>query len=94
MVAQRRSSPVSETVTWRKTGEEAVILNLETSEYFSANETGTFIWELLSAGQSPEKIPAALAEEFDISPERAAEDTAEFLEELTSLKLLCLKAGK
>lgn len=94
MAAQKGSSPVSEAVTWRKTGAEAVILNLETSEYFSANETGTFIWELLSAGHSPEEIPPALAEEFDIAPEKAAEDTAEFLEELTSLKLLCLKAGK
>lgn len=94
MSAAKGAPAVSETVTWRKTGDEAVILDLETSEYYSANETGTFIWELLGAGRSPEKIAEALAAEYGLARERADADTAEFLGELAKLKIVRHKAGK
>lgn len=32
---------------WRVLNGEAVIINVETSFYYSLNETGTFIWNLL-----------------------------------------------
>ena len=86
MKEEKKSALIAQAVTWRKTGEEAVILNLETSEYYSANETGTFIWEQLSAGKKPGKIAAA--------PALAAEDTAAFLKDLTQLKILAPEAKK
>jgi len=33
--------------TWRILEEEAVIINNETSFYYSLNKTGTYIWNLL-----------------------------------------------
>ncbi|MCX5791032.1 MAG: PqqD family protein [Elusimicrobia bacterium] len=94
MKEEKKSALIAQAVTWRKTGEEAVILNMETSEYYSANETGTFIWEQLSAGKKPEKIAAALAEEYGIAPALAAEDTAAFLKDLAKLKILAPEAIK
>lgn len=94
MAGAKKNGVISQAVTWRKTGDEAVILDLETSEYYSANETGTFIWELLSEGKSPEKIALALSAEYGIGAEKAAEDTEAFLADLSKLKILSPEAGK
>ncbi|OGS10725.1 MAG: hypothetical protein A2285_05805 [Elusimicrobia bacterium RIFOXYA12_FULL_57_11] len=88
MAGGKTHNGISEAVTWRKTGEEAVILNLETSEYYSANDTGTFIWELLSAGKQRAKVAEALAAEYGITEEQAALDTETFIEDLARLKIL------
>lgn len=88
MTSKKRNALVPASVTWRKTGDIGVLLDLETSEYYSLNDTGTFIWEMLDSGTPPESIPAAVAEEFAVSPEKAASDTAAFLKELAELKLL------
>lgn len=89
-----KSCAIPQTVTWRKTGEEAVILDLQTSEYFSANETGTFIWELLADGRKPARIAEALAAEYGIPAAQAADDVEVFLKELTKLKILSTEPGK
>lgn len=94
MPADKKNPLIREAITWRKTGDEAVILNLESSEYYSANEAGTFVWELFSAGKKQDKIAAALAEEYGIPPAQAAKDTSDFLKELAKLKIIAPEAVK
>lgn len=94
MSKEKPRSPFPPSVTWRRTGEEAVILNLDTSEYYSANEAGAFIWERLAAGASSGAIAGELAEEYGLPPSRAAADVEDFLGELAGLRLLGPKAGK
>ena len=84
---RKKEIKIGPTITWRKVNDEAVILNLETSVYYSVNNTGTFIWELLAGGRPTGKIGLALAEEYGISPEDAAADTAEFLDTMAELEL-------
>jgi hypothetical protein len=45
----------------------AVLLNLRTKRYFSLNETGTRVWELLLEGRTEEEIVAALLHEYEVS---------------------------
>lgn len=78
---------VSQGITWRKIKDEAVILNLGTSVYYTVNSTGAFIWGLLAAGKPAEKIALALAAEYELSQEEAAKDTCEFLKAVSGLKL-------
>ena len=78
---------ISPTVTWRKVNDETVILNLETSVYYTVNRTGALIWELLAKGRPAEKIAQALAAEYELSPGQAAEDVCEFLKAVSDLKL-------
>jgi len=92
MAGGKNHNGISEAVTWRKTGEEAVILNLETSEYYSANDSGTFIWELLAAGKKSGKIAEELSAEYGIPEEQAALDTAAFINDLARLKILTQEA--
>lgn len=90
----RKSGLIPGNVTWRKTGDEAVLLDLETSDYYSLNETGTFIWELLAAGKTPEKAAAALAAEYGVDQEQAERDLGDFLKDLAKLKVLSQEAAK
>ncbi|MDD2804576.1 MAG: PqqD family protein [Elusimicrobiales bacterium] len=94
MAGAKQNSGVSAAITWRKTGDEAVILNLETSEYYSLNETGTFIWELLAAGKPAARIAEALAAEYGVTEDQAAGDLADFLKDLSKHKILSRETAK
>ena len=52
------------------------------------NEVASRIWELLRSPTSADRIAEIVAGEFDVSPERAAEDVAEFLELLETRGLI------
>lgn len=91
MNSAQKQVKISDTVTWRKVKDEAVILNLETSEYYSVNPVGTLILELLSKNSSLEKISLALAEEYGISRAEAGADSGEFIKKLSGLGLITEK---
>lgn len=74
---------------WRVVDDEAVIVNIESSYYYGLNQTGTFIWSLLtgealSADEIVERVSAA----FNISAAEIAGDVRRVLSELTSENLL------
>ena len=55
---------------------------------FVLNELGTFIWDLLPKVENAEEICAAILEEYDVTPEVAAQDVAEFLQKLEEMNIL------
>ena len=52
------------------------------------NEVASRIWELIRSPTTADRIAEVIAEEFDVSPERAAEDVAEFLDSLGARELI------
>jgi hypothetical protein len=44
----------------------AVLLNLRTKRYYSLNETGTRIWQLLLEGRTEEEIVQTLTAEYEV----------------------------
>lgn len=88
MRPESKKIQISQAVTSRKTGDETVILNLETSDYYSANDTGSFIWDRLGEGQKPAKIAEALAAEYGIPARQAEQDTEAFIKDLAKLKIV------
>lgn len=74
--------PSSEVVSTEISDGESVLLSLETQQYYSLNETGARIWELLSSGHDPEAIASALTEEWATTQEDALDYVHSFLEEL------------
>jgi hypothetical protein len=52
---------------------------------FSLNRVGALIWETLDGRRSGDEVVAAIVERFDVAPERAAEDYADFLAKLSSV---------
>lgn len=67
---------------------EAVVLSLETSEYFSLNRTGTCAWEVLAAGGTPDDAAEAVSGRFDVPVNRAASDVAQLIHQLVEAGLL------
>ena len=52
------------------------------------NETGAFLWNLLREDQSLDNLIQALLNEYDVSPELARSSILEFLDILSSEKVL------
>lgn len=73
---------------WRKVGEETIILDLNSSVYYSLNDTGSFVWEQLGNGEALSDVAEALTDEFDITAEKAEKDAAELVDSLLKEKLL------
>jgi hypothetical protein len=74
--------PCSEVVSTEIDEDESVLLSLKTQQYYSVNETGKRIWELLSSGHDSEAIAATITEEWAISQTDALKRVNSFLEEL------------
>lgn len=52
------------------------------------NDTGAFLWRKLEKGADKESLVAALLDEYDVSPEKASEDVALFLQKLEGAGVL------
>lgn len=73
---------------WRRIEDEAVILDLRTSVYFSLNDTAAFIWERVGDGLPAEEIAALVTEDFEQTLESARRDVLELLRELHKNELI------
>lgn len=61
---------------------EAVLLHLETQRYFSLNETGVAIWELLAASPTLDEVALALARTYEGEHEVLVNSVQRFMAEL------------
>jgi len=77
-----RYRPSSDVVSTQLDEEETVLLSLETQQYYSLNETGSRVWELLSDGHNVDAIATAITEEWDTTQEEALDYVRSFLDEL------------
>jgi hypothetical protein len=81
---------VPEQVLFRDLKGEAVLLDLESGNYYGLNETGTRMWSLLVKHGHVEPAFRILAEEYDIPSEQLQEELWGFVRTLTSKNLLVL----
>ena len=75
-------------VRFRRVGEEAILLNLETLLYFHLDEVGAFAWERLEAGEPLDRIAEAIAETFAVDAATARRDLDPLVEALVEAGLL------
>ena len=66
----------------------AVLLNLQTKRYFSLNETGTRIWEMVQQTADEESIVATLLGEYDVEETMARLEVRRILDELIDAQLI------
>ncbi len=66
----------------------AALLNLKTKRYYTLNETGARIWELLEAGQDMPVILEVIQTEFEVDDGEAGSCVRGFLDELRGEGLL------
>lgn len=66
----------------------AVLLNLQTKRYFSLNETGTRIWEMVQQTAEEDSIIATLLNEYDVDEPTARSEVRRILDELIEAQLI------
>lgn len=75
-------------VLYRELGGEMVLLDSRSGQYFSLNQTGTRVWELLRTGTTMEGICVALAKWYNMPEKQAMGDLVPFLEDLVNTGLI------
>jgi Coenzyme PQQ synthesis protein D (PqqD) len=92
-MTKQKTIQVKGKVVLRRLGEDCLLVPVsgmaaQENCVFPVNETGVFIWERLSTGQSVDSIVQAMTESFNVSAEAAASDCQSFVNELLSQHLL------
>jgi hypothetical protein len=72
------------------TGGRTVLLDVQNGEYYSLNESGGRIWELLCDAREFGGIAAMLEHDYGISAETCIADTSALLSELLAAQLIVL----
>jgi hypothetical protein len=67
---------------------ESVLLNIETERYFGLDETGTRIWQLVTAAPQIDVAYRQLLDEYDVEPELLRENLTDLLGRLVENGLL------
>lgn len=67
---------------------EVIIVNLETGSYYSAVDTGAYIWSRITAGDSPASIAGNLSAAFAADPKAVEATVTGFFVKLESERLI------
>lgn len=67
---------------------EKVIMNLEKGKYFSLNEMGSIIWEIINREIGVKKIIELLMCQYDVEKSICEECVFEYLNELENVNLI------
>jgi hypothetical protein len=63
------------------------------ASFYSLNSTGSLIWKLLGSPRTETQLAMAFAQEYEVEPEMARRDVADFLDEMMALGLVELSAS-
>ena len=74
-------------------GGEAVILGLESGQYYSLNDVGTRIWDLVQLPTAVIELRDRIVAEYDVEFERCEQDILEVLEDMASEGLIEVSGG-
>jgi hypothetical protein len=67
---------------------EAVLLNMDTKDYFRLNDTAAWVWKGLERGLDRAGLLASLLERYEVPPSDAEAELDRLLEELASRGLI------
>ena len=71
-------------VVARRLDDNVVLIHLDSNRIFTLNATGSRIWELLVAGNSPEEIETVLQGEFDVARKQIRLELSSLVDEFLS----------
>ena len=69
-------------------GGEGVLVDMNAKRYYTLNETAIFVWQRLEKSLPAEEIVRELADNYDVTPERAAASVRQLLAALSQRNLL------
>jgi hypothetical protein len=79
---------LADKVVFDEIGGETVLLNLDSGQYFTLDEVGTRILQLLGQQGTVDSTIATMTREYDATPDRIRSDLNNLLQELLSHGLI------
>lgn len=79
---------IPKNVITRQLGEELVLVDLESGQYYTLNPTGTLVWENLGRFDNVAALSQFLADAAEADVAKVREDVEELIQELVGKKLL------
>lgn len=79
---------VAPSVLSREVHGEAVLLQLDSGEYFGLDEVATRIWQLISEHGDLQAVEAAMCDEYLVEPDAASRDLQALVGQLLDKQLL------
>ncbi len=86
-----RALKVSADAITQEVSGETVILDLKSEQYFSLDETGTRVWQLLASHRDEHEVLQTMLKEFDVDEQTLSADLTSLIDKLLSegLVILC-----
>lgn len=75
-------------VRLQQTGDESVLLDLASEQYFGLDAVGTRVWQLLEADPAVQSAFAVLVAEYDVDPSQLEADLLVLLRQLANAGLI------
>jgi DNA-binding MarR family transcriptional regulator len=88
MSESKRIARVSSGTLYREVQGEAVLLQLDSGEYFGLDEMANRIWQLIVEVGDLNEVEAALLEEFDVDQAVLSSDLERVVDELVEKRLI------
>jgi Coenzyme PQQ synthesis protein D (PqqD) len=67
---------------------DAVLLDIESGEYFALNDVGGLVWDLCDGSRSVADVAELISAEFEVDKSTALTDALELLENLAGVGLV------
>ena len=80
----------SDDVVVSQVDDELVMMSIEKGQYYSLDEIGSRVWELVKEPRSISAICDVLVEEYDVARAACEQDMVEWLSELAEEKLILI----
>ncbi len=81
---------MGENALMQKVSDEMVILDSQSGQYFTLNDSATEILEALSGGASVEQVVTQICANYDVSAQEAQADITAMIQTLLDKALLCI----
>lgn len=88
MIAANSHIRVPEHVLYRAVGDDAVLLNLDTGQYYGLDTVGARMWDRLTFHGRVEPALADLLAEYNVEEERLLADLTDLVDRLSAAGLL------
>jgi DNA phosphorothioation-dependent restriction protein DptG len=88
MVAKYDIVSVSQSQVYTTLGSEAVVLELQASNYFGMNEVGTAVWNFLQQPREVSDVIEHIVNNYEVSAEQAEVEILSFLQTLVDKDLV------
>lgn len=69
-------------------GDGLALLDLRTNQYFSLNEVGAFVWQMIQTPRRREEIVHAVTEKYEVTPEDCSGDIDTLLADFENAALI------